>query len=66
MTKLQFAGATSILSWAGPNSVLQYLSKDGSDFSSPYILKDGLYHYFAARPTCYELVMISSLDLNGE
>lgn len=67
MTKLTFAGATSILNWAGKNSVLQYIDRTrGLEFAMPYICKDNTYYYFAARPTCYELVMISSLDLNGE
>lgn len=62
-SQLKLAGATSILFWAGKNSVLRYVS---DDFTLPFILKDGLYHYFAARSGCYELVMTSSLDLNGE
>ncbi len=64
-SQLKFAGTTSILAWAGRNSVLQYIR--GLQFDMPYILKDGLYYYFGVYPgRGYELVMTSSKDLNGE
>lgn len=66
-SQLKFAGATSILAWAGKDSipVLRYVDM-AKGFTMPFIFKDGLYYYFAERPDCYELVMTSSRDLNGE
>lgn len=65
-SQLTFAGATSILAWAGRGSVLQFIMSDLKDFTTPYVRKDGTYYYFVSRPNCYELIMTSTLDLNGE
>ncbi len=67
-SQLKFAGATSILAWAGKNSVLQYIrNRTNPSLDMPYIIKDDLYYYFGVYPgRGYELVMTSSRDLNGE
>ena len=71
-SQLKFAGTTSILAWAGKNSVLQFITDNSPKFMScPYVRKDGVYHYFTPRISGkfvdgYELVMTSSRDLNGE
>jgi len=66
-SQLRLYSATSIITWAGSinnsHTVLRYL---GGDNNLPFIERGGLYHYFVKRPDCYELVMTSTLDLNGE
>ena len=61
-SQLKLHSASQIVNWAGT----WILRRFGRDDSIVFTEKAGMFYYFAVRPDCYELVMTSTLDLNGE
>lgn len=54
-----FPNLTSLKSWALSND-LKFVDQDKS---LPYILKDGLYHYFGQAKKAFVLLMVSTKDI---
>lgn len=60
--KLSFAGITNIIYWAA--NTANQVRFVGNDNDLPFVCKDQEYYYFAFDGKKYNLVMVSSRDLN--
>lgn len=66
MTTCQFSMLYHIEQWA-QGTKMQFIPTDGIERGTPYVYKEGLYHYFVLQPdNMFHLVMTSSRDLQDE